>query len=186
MDLEQYFIESANVKLNFIKENKDKFEEVINIIVNCLKEWNKILIAWNWWSAADSQHFAAELIGRYKTERRSLPAIALTTDTSIITAIWNDYWYDVIFEKQIAWLWSKWDIFIWISTSWNSTNIIKAVQKAKEQWVITIWLLWNTWWMLVDIMDYALVVNSNNTARIQETHLTIYHTICEFIDKEFK
>jgi len=179
MNIKQYFQESAQVKADFIEQNQTELGEIINLVVKTLKSWNKLLIAWNGWSAADAQHWAAELIWRYKLERQSLPAIALTTDTSILTAIWNDYWFDEVFSKQVEWLWNKWDIFIWISTSWNSTNIIKAINKAKEKWLIIVWLTWKQWWKMKDLCDYNLIVPSNNTPRIQECHMTIYHTICE-------
>ncbi len=179
MNTKQYFQESAQVKADFIEQNQTELEEVINLVVKTLKSWNKLLIAGNGWSAADAQHWAAELIWRYKLERKSLPAIALTTDTSILTAIWNDYWFDEVFVKQLEWLWNKWDIFIWISTSWNSTNIIKAIKKAKEKWLIVVWLTWKQGWKMKNLCDYNLIVPSNNTPRIQECHMTIYHTICE-------
>ena len=179
MNTKQYFLESAKVKTDFIEQNEENLNQVIDVIINCLKKWNKLLIAWNWWSAADAQHWAAELIWRYKLERRSLPAIALTTDTSILTAIWNDYWYNQIFTKQVEWLWNTWDIFIWISTSWNSSNVIKALELAKQKWLITIWLTWKGWWIMKELCDYNLVVPSYNTPRIQECHMTVYHTICE-------
>jgi len=182
MRINNYFFESAEVKKKFIEESNDVMEKVIEIITKKLEEWKKLLIAWNWWSAADAQHWAAELIWRYKLERKSLPAIALTTDTSILTAIWNDYWYNVIFEKQVEWLWNTWDIFIWISTSWNSENIIKALKLAKENWLITIWLTWKWGWKMKDLCDYNLIVPSDNTPRIQECHMTIYHTICEEVE----
>jgi len=181
-NLKQYFHESAEVKLDFIENNEGKLQEIIKIIDNCIKSWNKVFICWNWWSAADAQHIAAEFTWRYKLQRKSLPAIALTTDTSAITAIWNDYSFDNIFSRQLEWLWNPWDILIWISTSWNSWNIIKAVEVAKQKWIITIWLLWKWWGKLKDIMNHSLIVPSDNTPRIQECHMTIYHTICEIID----
>lgn len=181
--LSNYFYESIDVKRKFIEDNKDKLEKVIDVIKNALSNWNKILIAWNWWSAADSQHFAAEFIARYKLERKSLPAIALSTDSSILTAIWNDYSFDKIFSRQVEWLWNSWDIFIWLSTSWNSKNIVEAMKVAKDKWLINIWLLWKDWWVLKDYCDYSLIVTSDNTPRIQETHLVIYHTICEEVEK---
>lgn len=186
MKLKNYFYEASNVKIGFIEDNLEQFQKVIDIIIECLKNWNKLLICGNGWSAADAQHWAAELIGRYKIERQSLPAIALTTDSSILTAIWNDYGYDQVFSKQVEWLWLSWDIFIGISTSWNSENIIKAVEIAKSKWLITIWLLGKWGGKLKNMMDYSLVVPSDNTPRIQECHLTIYHTICEMIDEQYK
>ena len=183
MSLKNYFLESAEVKKQFIQENEQNLNQVIDTIIDCLNKWNKILIAWNGGSAADAQHWAAELIGRYKLERRSLPAIALTTDTSILTAIWNDYGYDEIFVKQVEWLGNSWDIFIWISTSWNSSNVIKALKLAKQKWLITIGLTWKWGWKMKKLCDYNLIVPSDNTPRIQECHMTIYHTICEEVEK---
>lgn len=181
-DIKNYFYESANLKKDFICNNVDNLKKVISLLAQCLRNKNKILIAWNWWSAADSQHFAAELIWRYKMEREPLSAIALTTDTSIITSIWNDYWYDEIFSRQIEWLWNKWDIFFIITTSGNSRNLILAVESAKRKWITTIWLTWNWWWKIGKILDFNLVVESSNTPRIQETHLCIYHVICEELE----
>jgi len=184
MNTKEYFLESANVKKDFIEQNAEKLNKIIDLMIEAFKNWKKILIAWNWGSAADAQHWAAEFIWRYKLERKSLPAIALTTDTSILTAIWNDYWYDEVFAKQVEWLWEKWDIFIAISTSWNSWNLIKAISKAKEKWLITVWLTWKNWWKMNKILDYNLIVPSNNTPRIQECHMTIYHTICEEVENK--
>ena len=186
MNIKNYFNESAEVKKAFIEQNEEKLIKVINIIKETLEKGNKLLIAGNGGSAADAQHWAAELIWRYKKERNSLPAIALTTDTSILTAIGNDYWFDKIFERQVEWLGQKGDIFIWISTSWNSENIIKAIKKAKEKWLITIWLTWKWWWKMNELLDYNLIVPSDNTPRIQECHMTIYHTICEEVEKNVR
>ena len=185
MDLKWFFYESADVKRNFIDTQWEKLQEIIAVILASLADWHKVLICGNWGSAADAQHRAAELIGRYKTERNSLPAIALTTDTSILTAIGNDYGYDKVFSKQVEWLGQEWDILIWISTSGNSWNVIEAVQSARRKWVITIGLLGKDGGKLKDMMDHTLVVPSNDTARIQECHQTIYHTVCECIDEKF-
>lgn len=181
--IKQYFEESINVKKQFIDENEQELEEIIELVKNAFLNWKKVLIAWNGWSAADSQHFAAEFISRYKMERFSLPAIALTTDTSALTAIWNDYNFDKVFARQVEWLGNSWDIFIWFSTSGNSKNIAEAMKVAKEKWVICVWLLWKDGWIIKDFCDYSLIVPSNNTPRIQETHLVIYHTICEEVEK---
>ena len=182
MDLKKYLQESADVKVNFIENNADKLEEIINLINEAIKNWNKVLICGNGWSAADSQHFAAEFLGQYKMQRNALPAISLSTDTSILTAIWNDYWFDIVFSRQVEWLWKAWDILVGISTSWNSMNVIKAVESAKTMWIKTIGLLWKWGWKLKDLMDYPLIVPSDNTPRIQECHEIIYHTICEEIE----
>ncbi|ACV24354.1 D-sedoheptulose 7-phosphate isomerase [Methanocaldococcus fervens] len=181
--MKKYFEESANVKLKFIEENEEKLKKAIDVIYNALKEGNKILICGNGGSASDSQHFAAEIVGRFKLERKGMPAIALTTDTSILTAISNDYGFDRIFERQVEALGKEGDILVGISTSGNSENVIKAVDKAKEMGIYTIGLLGKSGGKLKDIVDLALIVPSNDTARIQECHLTIYHVICEEVEK---
>lgn len=181
--MKKYFEESANVKLKFIEENEGKLKKAIEIILETLKNGNKILICGNGGSAADSQHFAAEIVGRFKLERRGLPAIALTTDTSILTAIGNDYGFEKIFERQVEALGEEGDVLIGISTSGNSENVIRAVNKAKEMGIYTIGLLGKGGGKLKDIVDLALIVPSNDTARIQECHLTIYHVICEEVEK---
>jgi len=181
--MKKYFEESANVKLKFIEENEEKLKKAIEVIYNALKNGNKILICGNGGSAADSQHFAAEIVGRFKLERNGLPAIALTTDTSILTAIGNDYGFDKIFERQVEALGKEGDVLVGISTSGNSENVIKAVNKAKEMGIYTIGLLGKGGGKLKDIVDLALIAPSNNTARIQECHLTIYHVICEEVEK---
>lgn len=185
MDNKEYFYQSAEVKKQFIDQQAQWLDKAIALILTTLANGNKLLICGNGWSAADAQHRAAELIGRYKTERRSLPAIALTTDSSILTAIGNDYWYDQVFAKQIEWLGNKGDLLIVISTSGNSTNLIEATIRAKEQWVKTVGLLGKGGWKLQALVDIALTVPSDDTPRIQECHQTIYHTICEHVDQRF-
>lgn len=168
--------------MEFIQQNEEKLQEIIRVIDESIKNGNKLIICGNGGSAADAQHIAAEFTGRYKLQRKSLPAIALTTDTSAITAIGNDYSFDEIFSRQLEWLWKPWDVLLWISTSGNSGNIIKAIEMAKQQWITTIWLLGKWWGKIKDMVDYTLVVPSDNTPRIQECHMTIYHTMCEIID----
>lgn len=181
-NLRKHFEESANVKMKFIEENEELFQKVVVVVYWVIASWHTVFLCWNGWSAADAQHIAAELTWRYKTERNSLPGIALTVDTSALTAIWNDYGFEYVFSRQLEWLWKEWDILIWISTSWNSWNVIEAVNMAKKKWIKSVWLLGKSWGKLKDIMDYALVVPSDNTPRIQECHMTIYHALCEQID----
>ncbi len=181
-NLRKHFEESAEVKMNFIEENEELFQKVVDVVYQVIASWHTVFLCGNGWSAADAQHIAAELTWRYKTERNSLPGIALTVDTSALTAIWNDYGFEYIFSRQLEWLGKQWDILIWISTSGNSWNVIEAVNMAKKRWIKTIWLLWKSGWKLKDMVDYALVVPSDNTPRIQECHMTIYHALCEQID----
>lgn len=154
--------------------------------IEALKSGNKILIAGNGGSAADAQHFAAELVGRFETERKGLPAIALTTDSSVLTSVGNDYSYDQIFSRQIEALAFPGDIFIGISTSGNSDNIVRAVEKAKKEGLFVIGLLGKDGGRLKDICDEALIVPSGKTARIQELHEMCIHIMCTFIDDAYR
>ncbi len=136
-------------------------------------------------SAADCQHIAAELVGRFKSEREGLPAIALTTDTSILTAIGNDYSFNEIFARQIEALANKGDLVIGISTSGNSENVIRGILKAKKIGCYTVGLLGKDGGKLKNLVDLAIIIPSNNTPRIQECHILIGHIACEIVDKEF-
>ena len=182
MQLKDIFYDSAEVKKAFIDQNYEKLEEAISLIKATLDRGNKILICGNGGSAADSQHIAAEIIGRFEKEKTPLPAIALTTDSSIITAIGNDYGFINIFKKQVEGLGKKGDLLLALSTSGNSENIILAINVAKKREMKTIALLGKDGGKIKEIVDIALVVPSNNTARIQECHQTIYHAICKFIE----
>mgnify|MGYP000039168519 FL=1 len=143
---------------------------------------HKILICGNGGSAADAQHIAAEFIGRFHNERRALPAIALSTDTSILTSIANDYNYSQVFSRQVQGLGRAGDVFWGISTSGNSENVNKAIIEAKNKRMITIALTGKTGGEMVDICDVALVIPSDSTARIQEMHILCAHIICQLID----
>jgi D-sedoheptulose 7-phosphate isomerase len=142
----------------------------------------KILLAGNGGSAADAQHIAAEFVGRFVRERRSLPAIALTTDTSAMTAISNDYGFDYVFARQVAGLGNENDVFIGISTSGNSPNIIRAVEAARENGLKIIIFSGKNGGILRGSADVEIIVPSDITARIQEMHILVGHMICEFVD----
>ena len=167
------------------KELLPYIEKAANLCLNALKNNKKILIAGNGGSAADSQHFAAELTGRFKKERVSLPAIALTTDTSALTAIGNDYGYKYVFSRQLEGLGNEGDIFIGISTSGNSKNIIEAIKKAKEKNLKVITLLGKDGGKMKKLGDINIIIPSNETPRIQEMHIMILHMICQIIDEGF-
>ena len=137
-------------------------------------------------SAADAQHIAAELIGRFKLERRSLSAIALTSNSSIITALANDYSYDTIFSRQCEGLVEKGDVVIGISTSGNSKNVKKGLIASKKNGATTIGFLGSKGGTIGKICDISIIINSSSTPRIQEAHRTIYHVICEEVEKEFE
>ncbi|MDD3453394.1 MAG: D-sedoheptulose 7-phosphate isomerase [Bacilli bacterium] len=174
--------------LNELKNNnyKNKIMEISNLIINAMKNGNKILIAGNGGSAADAQHFAAELVGRFCLERKGLPAIALTTDSSILTCMGNDYGYDFVFSRQIEALGKAGDIFIGISTSGNSKNIINATLEANKNGIISISMTGKDGGIIKEISDFNLNFNYKETARVQEHHIMSIHLICEAVEKKMK
>ena len=159
-------------------------EKSIQAIVRCLKKGNKVVLFGNGGSAADAQHIAAEFIGRFKINRKSLPAIALSNNSSTITAISNDFSFDSVFSRQCESLISKGDVVIGISTSGNSLNVKKGINTSKKNGAITIGLLGNKGGSIKRCVDIPLIVNSTSTPHIQEVHRTIYHIICEIVEKE--
>jgi len=156
------------------------------MVSEAIVDGKKLLLFGNGGSAADAQHIAAELTGRYKSERKGLPAIALTTDTSALTAIGNDYGYKEVFKRQIEALANKGDIVIGISTSGNSKNVIKALKKAKKKGCKTIGLSGKDGGEMNEVCDINIVVPSNDTPRIQEMHILIGHIICQSVDNEWE
>lgn len=178
------FLEHKKTIEKTIETMQEPLLEASKLAVLTLKAGNKILICGNGGSAADAQHFAAELTGRYKTERRGLPGIALTTDTSALTAIGNDYGYDRVFDRQVEALAQKGDLLIGISTSGNSKNVINALKVAKEMGCKTLGLTGRDGGIMNELCDINLVVPSDDTPRIQEMHLLFEHTICQIIDNE--
>ena len=159
-------------------------EKSIHAIVKCFKKGNKIVLFGNGGSAADAQHVAAEFIGRYKINRKSLPAIALASNPSIITAISNDFSFDSVFSRQCESLISKGDVVIGISTSGNSLNVKKGINTSKKNGAVTIGLLGNNGGSIKKCVDIPLIVNSTSTPHIQEVHRTICHIVCEIVEKE--
>lgn len=177
-------IESARIKTEFFEKNVELIEMAINAVIESFKNEGKLLIAGNGGSAADAQHIAAELVNRFFLERKPLPAIALTTDSSILTSIGNDYSFDDVFSKQIEALGKRGDIFLAISTSGNSKNIVKAVFTAANMGIKTIGLTGNNGGQLGRVVDLNINVASNVTARVQEVHIAFAHVLCEFVEKE--
>lgn len=163
----------------------DQIHEIATILSEALRNGNKVLVMGNGGSAADAQHMAAELVGRFKRERRGLPAIALTTDTSILTAIGNDYGFDRIFARQVEALASPGDVVIGISTSGNSTNVLDALSIAKEQGCRTVGMLGKDGGAIARIVDMALIVPVNETAHVQEVHLVVLHILCDIVEAQF-
>lgn len=182
--IEKNFEESILV-IEKTKKLKKEILNITNVIVHSIENKNKIIIFGNGGSAADSQHFAAELVGRYKIERKSLPAIALTTDTSILTAIGNDYSFDHVFTRQCESLVNKGDIVIAISTSGNSKNVINAVKCSRKKFAKIIGFTGEKGGRLKKISDICIKIPSNSTPRIQEGHRIIMHIICDLIDRHF-
>ena len=171
------------VKEAIIQHQLPLIEKAAKAVIDCVKAGKKVLFFGNGGSASDSQHMAAEFVGRYEKERRALPAIALTTDTSILTAVGNDYGFDHIFERQVAALGQKGDIAFAISTSGNSKNVMLAVQKAKAMGIYTIGLMGRDGGQLKPLVDLAIVVPSQKTSRVQESHIMIGHILCERVDE---
>ena len=166
------------------EELLNKIEQTSKLCVELYKKGKKTILAGNGGSAADAQHIAAEMVGRYGFDRPSLPSLALTTDTSALTAIGNDYGYDKVFSRQLEGMGQVGDLFIGISTSGNSKNIINAFHSAKEKKITTVALVGKDGGEMAKLADIALVVPSDSTPRIQESHILIGHIICDIIEKE--
>lgn len=165
-----------------LSESTGTVEQVGKKIISTFERGNKLLIAGNGGSASDAQHFAAEIVGRFKAERTALPALALTTDTSILTAVGNDYGYENIFSRQVMALGDEGDLFIGISTSGRSANILDAFKACKQKRVSTICFTGNGNKEIDSLVDKTLRIKSNDTAIIQEMHITLIHMLCGLID----
>ena len=181
--IKQKILERLDVIESSISLTKD-IEQSIDVIIKCLKKGNKIVLFGNGGSAADAQHIAAELIGKFNLKRKSLPAIALTSNSSTITALSNDFSFETVFSRQCESLISKGDVSIGISTSGNSLNIKKALITSKKMGAVTIGLLGNKGGQIKTHADISIVVNSSSTPLIQEIHRIVYHIICEIVEKE--
>lgn len=183
--IESALLEHINVIENVLDRETPNINSCAELIFESLKKGNKILICGNGGSAADAQHIAAEFVGRFETERKALPAIALTTDTSALTALANDYNFEKVFSRQIEALGKKGDLLIAISTSGNSQNVISAVMTARNIGCKILGMTGEKGKKLASLSDDCILVPSQRTARIQETHITIAHIWCEIIDKKF-
>ncbi|MFC1703415.1 SIS domain-containing protein [Candidatus Omnitrophota bacterium] len=182
--VKQILLESIATKQAIAETQVDTIIAITNTIVESLQKGGKIILFGNGGSAADSQHIAAEFVGRFQKERQALAAIALTVNTSILTAIGNDYGYECVFSKQVEALAQKNDIVVGISTSGNAKNVIKGVAQAREMGITTIALTGVDGGSLAKQSDISLTVPSNSTARIQEAHITISHIICELTEEK--
>ena len=181
--MEKIFLQTSNL----IKESITLIPEIdkaLQIVINCIKDGNKIIVFGNGGSAADAQHIAAELVGKFQKNRSSFPAIALTTDSSILTSIGNDFSFESIFSRQCEGLASKDDVVIGISTSGNSQNVVNGIITSKKNGCKTIGFLGSNGGKIKDIVDVAVTVNSKSTPRIQEVHRTIFHIICDLAEQD--
>jgi len=183
--IENQITASKNIKEKILNDKQliDLIVEVGEKLVDIYKKGNKLLIAGNGGSAADAQHIAGELVSKFYFDRPALPAIALTTDTSIITAIGNDYGYEKLFSRQIEANGIKGDAFLGISTSGNSKNVIEGLKTSKSKGLITIGLTGESGGAMKDLCDYCICVPSNETPRIQEAHILIGHILCAVIEE---
>lgn len=182
-EIEKYLETVSNNFLN-LKNQTNNISSAVNQIVASCKSKNKIIFCGNGGSASDAQHLAAELIGRYKEDRPPLPAIAITTDTSALTAIGNDYGFENIFSRQLSGIGDPGDTLVAISTSGNSANIIKAVEEAKKKKIIVIGLTGIKKSKLSDLSDICIHAQSDQTNHIQEIHIAAGHLICELVEKK--
>ena len=178
--------ESADLKLKLAKDSIGSIVKAVDIIKKCLKSGGKILIFGNGGSAADAQHLAAEFVNRFTEERKAIPAIALTTDSSVITSISNDRGFDEVFSRQIEAIGSKNDVAIGFTTSGESFNVINALQKSKSMGITNVVLCGKNIKKLKKHSDCVISVPSDSTPRIQEIHITIAHIICDLIEREIK
>lgn len=180
--IKRIFRESSQIKEAFLRDNLEKIIRAVDVITEALKKGNKVLLFGNGGSAADCQHIAGEFINRFLIERPPLPAIALTTDTSVLTSIGNDYDFSEIFSKQIRALGQEGDIAWGFSTSGGSVNVVKALETAKKMGLVTIGFTGRDGGAVGMISDCHLNVPSNVTPRVQEVHIVVSHTICELVD----
>lgn len=177
--------ESIEVKKKIYEDDTliKKIEEAAYAITECYKNGHMLLLCGNGGSAGDAQHIAGEMVARFRIERKALSALAFNTNSSVVTAIGNDYEYNKIFERQVEAFGHNGDVLIAISTSGNSESVVRAIEKAKEMGITTISLLGKNGGACKDISDYAIIVPSNDTARIQESHITVGHIICDLVER---
>lgn len=179
--------ESAEVKNTLLQTTSvlQTVEEIVSLMVQALKNGNRIYFCGNGGSAADAQHLAAEFSGRFYIDRDALPAEALHCNTSYITAVGNDYGYDLVYARLIKGIANKGDFLVGLSTSGNSVNIIKAFEIAREKGVVTVGFTGDTGGKMKELSDYLLNVPSSNTPRIQESHIMLGHIICQLVEEQY-
>ncbi|OGS43363.1 MAG: phosphoheptose isomerase [Elusimicrobia bacterium RIFOXYD2_FULL_34_15] len=185
--MKQKILDILNESISVKEKSKslaDVIEKISQEVVKCYKNNKKVVLLGNGGSAADAQHIATEFVSRFEKERKALPAMALNTNTSSLTAIGNDYSFDKVFSRQIEAFVQKGDVVIAISTSGNSKNVIDAVEQAKKQGAVTVGFAGESGGKLKDVCDIIFRVPSKNTARIQEVHITVGHIICKLVEDE--
>ncbi|MCP9452767.1 MAG: D-sedoheptulose 7-phosphate isomerase [Nitrospira sp.] len=180
----QAFADSARVKEQFARDHADRIAQVARLMADAFRQGKKVLLFGNGGSATDAAHIAAEFVGRYRRSRHPLPAIALATDIAAITCIANDFGYDELFARQVRAHGQKGDVAIAISTSGNSPNVLKGVEAAREGGLITIGWTGATGGKLASLVDYPFLVPSTVTSRIQESHITLGHVLCELVEEQ--
>ncbi len=178
------FEESARVKTAFARENADRIAEVVRLIARAFRDGRKVILFGNGGSATDASHIAAEFVNRFLIDRPPLPAVALNTDPAVMTSIGNDFGFDQLFSKQLSALGQKGDVVIAISTSGNSANVIRALEVAKAKGLRTVVLTGGTGGRMANMADHTFIVPTKHTPHIQETHITLGHTICQLVDEE--
>ncbi len=179
----QILRDSLQAKEAFFTQEKEKIFKAAQIVTEALKAGHKLLVFGNGGSAADAQHLAGEMVNRFRRERTPLPALALTTDTSVLTAIANDYDFSLVFVKQIEALGQPGDVALGISTSGNSPNVCKALERAKELGLFTIGLGGGSGGRLAEVAQLSILVPSQETPRIQEAHVFFIHLLCELVEE---
>lgn len=176
--------EGARVKTAFAHENAEAIVAVVRMIASAFRDGKKVILFGNGGSATDASHLAAEFVNRFLIDRPPLPAIALNTDPAVLTSISNDFGYDQIFSKQLTALGREGDVVIAFSTSGNSPNVLKALEVAKRNGMRTVVLTGGTGGKMASLADHTFIVPSKHTPHIQETHITLGHIICQFVDEE--
>jgi D-sedoheptulose 7-phosphate isomerase len=185
--MENEIISILNESIRIKEKIKDLTPQIIRIseeIINAYKNKKKVVLFGNGGSAADAQHIAAEFVGKFYIDRESLPSLAFHTNTSVVTATANDFGYDLIFERQVASFVGEGDVVIGISTSGNSPNVLKGIEKAKQKGAVTVGFTGQKENKLEKMVDYCLKIPSTDTPRIQEGHITVGHIICYLVEKE--
>ncbi|MFA4854135.1 MAG: D-sedoheptulose 7-phosphate isomerase [Candidatus Omnitrophota bacterium] len=182
--MKDILLESIQVKEEILRSQIGSIVEIAELMIDCLKKDGKVIVFGNGGSASDSQHIAAELVGRFKKDRSALAGIALTTNTAVLTSLANDYGFDVVFARQVEALGKKNDVVLGISTSGKAKNVALGIKQAKKMGIKTVALSGGDGGEIVKLADVSLLVPSKVTARIQEAHITIAHIICEMIEQE--